>query len=42
MGHFNLFSIDNHASYVSVIDPISVLPLLDSKIIRTHNMQLKL
>ena len=42
MGHFTLFSIDKHASSVSVFDPLSVLPSSESKMRRSHNVQLKL
>jgi hypothetical protein len=42
MRHFNLFFIDNHASSVCVIDPLSVPSSLESKMIRSNNMQLKL
>jgi len=42
MGHFNVFSIDKQDSCVSVLDPYSVLPSPESKMIRNHNMQLKL
>jgi hypothetical protein len=43
MGHFCLFSIDKNASYVSVLDPLSVISSSsESELIRTHSMQLKL
>jgi hypothetical protein len=42
MWHFNLFSIDKHASSVCVIYPLSVPPSLESKMIWSNNMQLKL
>jgi hypothetical protein len=43
MGHFSLFSIDKNASYVSVLDPLSILSSSsESKLVQTHNMQLKL
>ena len=41
-GYFTLFSIDKHVSFVSVFDPLSVLPSPKSKMRRSHNMQLKL
>jgi hypothetical protein len=41
-GHFNLFSIDKQASSVSILDPLSVFPSLESKMVRSHNLQLKL
>jgi hypothetical protein len=43
MGHFCLFSIDKNASFVSVLDPLSIISSSsESELIRTHNMQLKL
>jgi hypothetical protein len=43
MGHFCLFSIDKNASYVSVLDPLSVWSSSsESELIRTHSMHLKL
>jgi hypothetical protein len=37
MGNFKLFSIDKDASYVLVLDPLSVLSSLENKIIQSHN-----
>ena len=41
IGHFTLFSIDKHASSVSVLDPLSVSPSPESNIIRDYNMIVK-
>jgi hypothetical protein len=39
-GHFNLFSIDKHECTVSVIDPWSMPPSSEGKMVRSHKMKL--